>query len=171
MLAFQYAMISVFPDIIGKDVADGYIYLWFFDLFLTIPIIILLFFPTKSRVIILSSILILSFIIFYDRFRINTIFFNTFLSILITNKFLFFNINETSKTKIAKAKGLRFFLAFGVAFIGTLFDSFLGFVGLYHHTRVGDGVLISPYAKVLIFSGFYAILAFLEYRSIKKAES
>jgi len=170
VLAFQYFIVSVFPERIGKEMVHNYVYLWYFDIALTIPIIFLTFFSPKYRIFLLLSILVLTFIGFYNKLGLDKIVINTYISIIMANRFLFFTVDEKERSKIITSKMLRLLLSFGFAILAVIIDSLLGYLGLYQHIKVGDGVVMSPYGKIIVFCGLYSLLAYLEYRKIKKNE-
>ncbi|MCD9854275.1 hypothetical protein LUD75_06140 [Epilithonimonas sp. JDS] len=145
----------------------NYIYLWFFDVFLAIPIIILIYFPDNIRRIILIVILVTALIFFFLKFGFNSVYFNTFIAIFLANRYLFFNLSPDDKTVFATAKTYRFLLVFPVGFVVTVTESILDKMGILHHERVGDGILMSTAGKVFLFAGYYAIVSYLEYRKVK----
>ncbi|WP_379967589.1 hypothetical protein [Epilithonimonas sp. UC225_85] len=171
LLAVQYIFIAIFPNSQGSDIEKNYIYLWFFDVFLAIPIIILIYFPDRIRRIILILILIAALVYFFSEFGFNSVYFNTFIAIFLANHFLFFNLNPDEKTAFGRAKTYRFFLVFPVGFVVTVTESVLDKIGILHHEKVGDGVLMSTAGKVFLFVGYYSIVAYLEYRKVKYPNS
>lgn len=167
LLALQYLFIAMFSDSQNSDVEKNYIYLWFFDIFLAIPIIILTYFPDLVRRIILLVILASAFTFFFFKFGFNSVYFNTFIALFLANRILFFNLDSNEKTTFVKAKAYRFFWVFPVSFVVTVTESILDKWGILYHEKVGDGLLMSTAGKVFLFVGYYTIIAYLEYRKVK----
>ena len=171
LLAVQYLFIALFPNIESSEMEKNYIYLWFFDIFLTIPIIILIYFPDHIRRIILVGILVIAFSVFFFQFGFNSVYFNTFIAMFLANRFLLFNLSPEDRESVVKSKGIRFFLAFAMIFIVTMTETILGKVGIIHHERVGDdGVVMSTLGKVFLFVSYYGLISYLEYRKVKSLE-
>lgn len=167
LLAVQYMFIAMFPNLQHSDIEKNYIYLWFFDVFLAIPIIILIYFPDKIRRVILTLILCTALIFFFFTFGFNSVYFNTFLAMFLSNRFLLFNLNNEEQNVLAGSKGKRLLLAFAVAFIVTVTESILENLEIMHHEKVGDGFLMSTAGKLFLFVGYYSLIAYLEYRKVK----
>lgn len=159
------------PNSQGSDIEKNYIYLWFFDVFLAIPIIILIYFPDGIRRIILILILISAFIFFFLRFGFNSVYFNTFIALFLANQFLLFNLNVEERNNFARSKFKRFLLAFAVATVVTITESILDNTGVLHHEKVGNGLLMSTAGKLFLFVGYYSLIAYLEYRKVKISKS
>ncbi|WP_300673337.1 hypothetical protein [Soonwooa sp.] len=168
LLAFQYLMIVLFPSSFSDKAEASYIYLWFYDVFLFMPTAIILFFPLKARRIIMSLVLIGGFIVFWTAFRFNTVFINTFVSLLFANKMLFFSIDDDQRGKILKWKTIRLFLAFAILPFFFVFESILESTGLVQHEKIEDAMVASMAGKLFMFTSYYLCLAYLEYRRIKK---
>ncbi len=169
LLAVQYFIVSFFPELIGREAEEGLIYLWFFDIWFTIPIIIIFMMPFDKRKWLMITILLIAAVVFYLKGDFNSLYVNTFISIILSNKFLFEDAPILNRDRIISAKGLRFLLAFGLIPIVVFVEMMLDKMGLVTLIPNGDGYMMSGYGKCLFFSGFYLILAALEYRWIKKA--
>lgn len=170
LLAVQYLFIALFPSIENSEIEKNYIYLWFFDIFLAIPIIILIYFPDHIRRIILVSILVIAFAIFFFKFGFNSVYFNTFIALFLANRFLLFNLSSENRENLVKSKGKRFFLAFAVIFIVTMTETILGKIGIIHHEKLGDGFVMSTGGKIFLFVGYYSVISYTEYRKVKSLE-
>ena len=171
LLAVQYLFIAMFPNSKGSDIEKNYIYLWFFDIFSAIPIIILSYFSDKIRRVILVSILVIAFVVFFFEYGFNSVYFNTFIALFLANRFLLFNLSKEDRDHFVSSKGKRFFLAFiGIFVVGTT-EFVLSKIGIIHHVRLGeDGVVMSTFGKVFLFVSYYGLISFLEYRKIQKQE-
>ena len=167
LLALQYLFIALFPNIQSSEVEKNYIYLWFFDIFLAIPIIILIYFPDHIRRILLVSILVIALAFFFFQFGFNSVYFNTFIALFLANRFLLFNLNPKDREDLVKNKGKRFFLAFAVIFIVTITETVLGKVGIIQHEKLGDCVVMSTLGKVFLFVTYYGLISYMEYRKVK----
>jgi len=167
LLAVQYLIIALFPNIENSEVEKNYIYLWFFDIFLAIPIIILIYFPDHIRRILLVSILVIALAFFFFQFGFNSVYFNTFIALFLANRFLLFNLNPKDREDLVKNKGKRFFLAFAVIFIVTITETVLGKVGIIQHEKLGDCVVMSTLGKVFLFVTYYGLISYMEYRKVK----
>jgi len=167
----QYLLIAMFPNSQDSEVEKNYIYLWFFDIFLAIPIIILIYFPDKIRRIILMSILAIAFAVFFFEYGFNSVYFNTFIALFLANRILLFNLGPKEKNNLITSKAKRFLLVFPVSFVVTVTESILDKMGILHHERVGDGLLMSTAGKVFLFVGYYSIVSYLEYRKVKYPNS
>jgi|GEM_PF-991709 len=168
ILAIQYFIVSFFPELIGREAEERLIYLWFFDIWFIIPIILLFMMPFHNRKWIMMGILLVAAVIFYMKGDFNSLYFNTFISIILSNKFLFEDAPVSNRDRIIRAKGVKFLLAFCLIPIVVLFDTMLHKMGLVTLIPKGGGYVMSGFGKCLFFSGFYLILAALEYRWIKK---
>ena len=167
----QYLFIVMFPNSQGSEMEKNYIYLFFFDIFLAIPIIILTYFPDKVRRIILGSILVIAFVVFFFEYGFNSLYFNTFIAIFLANRLLLFNLSTEDRDHFVTSKGKRFFLAFPVAFVVGVTESILGKIGIIRHVRLGeDSVVMSTFGKVFLFVSYYGLIAYLEYRKVQKQE-
>lgn len=113
------------------------------------------------------SILTISFIVFFFEFGFNSVYFNTFIALFLSNRFLLLNLDTEQKDSFAKSRGRRLILVFVVSFIVTVTESLLAKIGIIHHEKVGDGVVMSVMGKVFLFVGYYGLLAYLEYRKAK----
>ncbi len=171
LLAVQYIFIALFPDSQNSDIEKNYIYLWFFDVFLAVPIIVLIYFPDNIRRIILLTILVAALIFFFFKFDFNSIYFNTFLALFLANRQLLFNLSQDQKSRLGMAKMKRFLLVFPVSFIVAVTESVLGKLGIIHHEKLGDGVVMSMAGKFFLFVGYYSLIAYLEYRTVKYPNS
>ena len=170
LLAVQYLFITLLPNIQKSEIEKNYIYLWFFDIFLAIPIIILIYFPDQIRRVILVSILIIAFAVFFFKFGFNSVYFNTFIALFLANRFLLFNLSPEDTEDLVKSKGKRFLLAFPLIFVVTITETILGKVGIIQHEKLGDGVVMSTFGKVFIFVTYYGLISYLEYRKVKSSE-
>jgi len=170
LLAVQYLFIALFPNIQSSEVEKNYIYLWFFDIFLAIPIIILIYFPDQIRRIILVSILIFAFAVFFFKFGFNSVYFNTFIALFLANRFLLFKLSPEDTKDLVKSKGKRFLLAFPLIFVVTITETVLGKIGIIQHEKLGDGVVMSTFGKVFIFVTYYGLISYMEYRKVKSSE-
>lgn len=171
LLAFQYLMIVLFPSSFSQQAEKSFVYLWFFDYFLFFPIVFISMSSLKTRRRVLLSILVIGFVVFWIKFNFNTIFFNTFISIFLANRILFFPIDDHQKKQFMKRKRLNFIVTMAFIFVVTLTESLLENLNIIHHQEVGsDGYLMSLGGKISLFSGYYLYLAYLEYRKIKKEE-
>lgn len=142
-----------------------------FDIFLAIPIIILIYFPDKIRQIILVSILVIAFAVFFFEYGFNSVYFNTFIALFLANRFLLFDLSPEDRDHLVTGKGKRFFLAFIVIFVVGMTETFLGKIGIIRHERLGeDSVVMSTFGKVFLFVSYYGIMSYLEYRKVKKLE-
>lgn len=112
LLAVQYLFIAMFPNSQGSDIEKNYIYLWFFDIFSAIPIIILSYFSDKIRRVILVSILVIAFVVFFFEYGFNSVYFNTFIALFLANRFLLFNLSKEDRDHFVSSRGKRFF--FGI---------------------------------------------------------
>lgn len=172
LLALQYLFIAMFPNTQNSDIEKNYIYLWFFDIFLAIPIIILTYFPDLVRRIILLIILVTAFAFFFFKFGFNSVYFNTFIAIFLANRFLLFNLSPEDQENLTGDKFKRFLLAFPVGFVVTVTESILGKIGIIHHERVGEhSVVMSTFGKVFLFVSYYGLISYLEYRKVKYPNS
>lgn len=171
LLAVQYIFIALFPDSQNSDIEKNYIYLWFFDVFLAVPIIVLIYFPDNIRRIILLTILVAALIFFFFKFDFNSIYFNTFLALFLANRQLLLNLSQDQKSSLGLAKMKRFLLVFPVSFIVVVTESVLGKLGIIHHEKLGDGVVMSMAGKFFLFVGYYSLIAYLEYRTVKYPNS
>lgn len=161
----------MFPNSQGSDMEKNYIYLWFFDIFLAIPIIVLIYFPDKIRRIILVGIFVIAFGVFYFEYGFNSLYFNTFIAMFLANRFLLFNLSPEDRNNLVSGRGKRFFLAFIVVFVVGMTESLLGKIGIIHHERLGeDSVVMSTFGKVFLFVGYYGLISYLEYRKVKSLE-
>lgn len=168
LLAVQYLFIAMFPNTQNSDIEKNYIYLWFFDIFLAIPIIILTYFSDLVRRIILLVILVSAFAFFFFKFGFNSVYFNTFIAIFLANRFLLFNLSPEDQANLTGDKFKRFLLAFPVGFVVTVTESILGKIGIIEHERVGENsVVMSTFGKVFLFVSYYGLIAYLEYRKVK----
>lgn len=168
LLAVQYLFIAMFPNSQGSEMEKNYIYLFFFDIFLAIPIIILTYFPNLIRRIILSTILVSAFAFFFFKFGFNSVYFNTFIAIFLANRFLLFDLSMEDQENLAGDKFKRFLLVFPVGFVVTVTESILGKIGIIHHVRLGeDSVVMSTFGKVFLFVSYYGLISYLEYRKVK----
>jgi peptidoglycan/LPS O-acetylase OafA/YrhL len=161
----------MFPNSQNSAIEKNYIYLWFFDVFLAIPIIILIYFLDKIRRIILILILISALIFFFFEFGFNSVYFNTFIALFLANRMLLFNLSPEEKKNLITSRTKRFLLVFPVSFIVTVTESILDKMGILHHEKVGDGLLMSTAGKIFLFVGYYSIVAYLEYRKVKYPNS
>lgn len=69
------------------------------------------------------------------------------------------------------AKMKRFLLVFPVSFTVAVTESVLGKLGIIHHEKLGDGVVMSMAGKFFLFVGYYSLIAYLEYRTVKYPNS
>lgn len=114
VLALQYLFIALFPNSQSSSMEKNYIWLWFFDIFLAIPIILLTYLPDNTRRIIMLSILTISFIVFFFEFGFNSVYFNTFIALFLSNRFLLLILIRSRKTALQNrvAEGLFWYLWF-----------------------------------------------------------
>jgi hypothetical protein len=80
---------------------------------------------------------------------------------------LLFNLSPEEKNNLITSRTKRFLLVFPVSFVVTVTESILDKMGILHHEKVGDGLLMSTAGKVFLFVGYYSLIAYLEYRKVK----
>lgn len=162
-LAFQYILVAIFPSVENYEIERQYVTLWFFDIFFAFPILFLIYMPRASRIKILIPALGISAIIFFLKFGFNSIYFNTFLTLFLSHRFLLNHLNKAEQDRLMKTKRNQFFFAFAVIFVVTITETILEYLGILHHEIVGDGYLMSTFGKIALFGGYYAALSYWEY--------
>lgn len=167
VLMLQYLYILVFAKNVDTEIATQYVELFFYDMMLFFPIIILIYFPLKFRLIIFASLVAGGIIYFLIDFGLNTIVVNTFISILIANRFLLLKISKDEKDEIFKARLLKVFVLFPVIVVTVLSENALELLGITHPKILADGKMMTDYGKFIFFGGFYGALAYFSYRTEK----
>lgn len=167
-LMLQYFYILVFGRDINPDIAKEYVHLWYYDFLLFFPIIFLVFFPHKVRVILMTGLFVFGIFYFYTGLGFNTIFFNTFISIFLANRFLLFDICPTQKDTILRFRFLKI-LIIVPAIIITFFGEFiLEYFGVIHPEVRGDGTVLTNFGRFLFFGCYYGGLAYFAFRQDRK---
>lgn len=164
VLCFQYLYILVFGENINKEIAKQYTELWFYDLMIFFPVIFLLFFPQKIRVIFISLIFCCGLFYFYTDLGFSTIVFNTFLSIFLVNKYLLFNFSEEERGKLLKFRFRKILLLFPIILITVLAENLLEYLGITNPEIRGDGKVMTNYGRFILFGAYYGGLAYFAYR-------
>lgn len=167
LLGIQYIFISLFPNSFSKVTETSYALLLVYDLLFAIPILVIIHMPLKNRRLLLGAILALSFIYFWPKFRWNTVFLNTFIALLISSRYLFFDLSKRDKDQISRLKIQQFFIFFGVLMLATIVESILEWTGLVKHKSLDDGLEFSKGGVIMIFSGYYFCVAYFEFRAIQ----
>ncbi len=167
ILAMQYLVIAFYPSSQSSAAEKSYVWLWFFDIMLAIPVIIFIYLPDAIRRWIMFSILAVGFVFFFFKFGLNSVYLNTFIAIFLSHRFLLSDLDEEQKNRLARARGGRLILVFAVSFVVTVTESLLGKIGLITHQKVGDGVMMSVGGKIFLFVGYYSLLSYLEYKKAK----
>lgn len=168
VLCFQYLYILVFGKNIDKVVAKQYVDLWFYDLMIFFPVIFLLFFPQKFRIVFLSLIFCSGLFYFYNGLGFNSIVFNTFLSIFLANKYLLFNFSDEQRGKLLKFRFLKILLLFPIILITVLAENLLEYLGITNPEVRGDGKVMTNFGRFLLFGSYYGGLAYFSYREERK---
>jgi len=169
VLCFQYLYILVFGKNIDQEVAKQYVDLWFYDLMIFFPVIFLLFFPQKFRIVFLSLIFCCGLFYFYNGLGFNSIVFNTFLSVFLANKYLLFNFSDKQRGKLLKFRFLKILLLFPIILITVLAENLLEYLGITNPEIRGDGKVMTNFGRFLLFGAYYGGLAYFAYREEKKA--
>lgn len=168
VLCFQYLYILVFGKNIDKGIAKQYVDLWFYDLMIFFPVIFLLFFPQKFRIVFLSLIFCSGLLYFYNGLGFNSIVFNTFLSIFLANKYLLFNFSDEQRGKLLKFRFLKILLLFPIILITVLAENLLEYLGITNPKVRGDGKVMTNFGRFLLFGSYYGALAYFAYRDERK---
>lgn len=171
LLMLQYLYILVFGDNINHEIAKQYVELFFYDMMLFFPVIFLVFFPQIWRQIIFAIILIGGLIYFFEDLGLDSIVFNTFISLFIANKFLLIQISEDQKDSILKFRFLKIFLLFPVIVITLLTEYFLEYLGITHPIKTVDGTVMTNYGRFIFFGGFYGGLAYFAFKEDRNKNS
>lgn len=167
-LMLQYLYILVFANNIDREIAKQYVELFYYDIMLFFPIIFLVFFPFKFRFIVFSLLFAGGIIYFFLDLGVDTIVFNTFLSLFLANKFLLFDISEDEKGRILKFRFIKILILFPVIILTISAENALEALGITHPVKLGDGTVMTNYGRFLFFGSFYGGLAYFAYRAEKK---
>lgn len=168
VLCFQYLYILVFGKNIDPEIAKQYIDLWFYDLMIFFPVLFLLFFPQKFRIIIISLSFIGGLFYFFNNLGFNSIVFNTFLSIFLANRFLIFNFSEKQRGKLLKFRFLKTLLVFPVIVVAILAENLLEYLGITNLEIRGDGKVMTNFGRFILFGVYYGGLAYFAYKEERK---
>ncbi len=168
VLCFQYLYILLFGKNIDPEIAKQYIDLWFYDLMIFFPVLFLLFFPQKFRIIIISLIFIGGLFYFFNNLGFNSIVFNTFLSIFLANRFLIFNFSEKQRGKLLKFRFLKTLLVFPVIVVTILAENLLEYLGITNPEIRGDGKVMTNFGRFILFGVYYGSLAYFAYKEERK---
>ncbi|MFY1048205.1 hypothetical protein [Chryseobacterium sp. GP-SGM7] len=168
VLCFQYLYVLVFGENIDPEVSRQYANLWFYDLVIFFPVLFLLFFPQKFRIIAVSLIFIAGLIYFYRNLGFNSIVFNTFVSIFLANRFLVFNFSEKQHGKLMKFRFLKILILLPIILITVLAENILEYLGITTPEIKGDGKVMTNFGRFLLFGLYYGSLAYFAFREERK---
>jgi len=104
ILAMQYLVIAFYPHSQSSAAEKSYVWLWFFDIMLAIPVIIFIYLPDDIRRWIMLSILAAGFVFFFLKFGLNSVYLNTFIAIFLSHRFLLSGLDEEQKNRLRAAE-------------------------------------------------------------------
>lgn len=168
-LLMQYLYVLVFAENIDPMVGKHYLSLWYYDIALFFPVLFLAFFPQNIRIIIVSILFIGGLLYFYNDFGLNSIVFNTFISIFLANRFLLFKISDEQKDKIWHYRFLKILILFPLIFLAVIAETSLEYLGITHPIKYEDGNVMTNYGRFIMFGGFYGTLAYFSYKEERKS--
>lgn len=171
LLGLQYIFLFTNAGLRSEAVLTQYSYLFFFDISSIFLVVFFLFFSRWVRSIILAAIFISSLMYFLYQFGFNSIYFNTFLSIFFSYRFLFFKLSNAEEREMLKKQKWKWIVLFPLIFLIGFLDRALEYFGMLSPETLGENSpMMSTSSKILLIGGYYGILAYLEYRDIRKKE-
>lgn len=169
-LGLQYIFLAAFSETYNQEIFRQYVELWYYDIFFLMPVTLFTFFGRKIRVVVMSAIFIFALIYFYTEMGFNSIYFNTFLSIFLSYRYLFFNIDSKIKDNALRRMFVKLLILFPTITITLLTEAVLERLGITHPETLGDSTEMTVFGRALMFGFYYFSLSYLEYRNVKKQE-
>ena len=118
----------------------------------------------------MSAIFIFALIYFYTEMGFNSIYFNTFLSIFLSYRYLFFNIDSKIKDNALRRMFVKLLILFPTITVTLLTEALLERLGITEPETLGDSTEMTVFGRALMFGFYYFSLSYLEYRNVKKQE-
>lgn len=169
-LGLQYIFLAAFSETYNQEIFRQYVELWYYDIFFLMPVTIFTFFGRKIRVVVMSAIFIFALIYFYTEMGFNSIYFNTFLSIFLSYRYLFFNIDSKIKDNALRRMFVKLLILFPTITVTLLTEALLERLGITEPETLGDSTEMTVFGRALMFGFYYFSLSYLEYRNVKKQE-
>lgn len=169
-LGLQYIFLAAFSETYNQEIFRQYVELWYYDIFFLMPVTFFTFFGRKIRVVVMSAIFIFALIYFYTEMGFNSIYFNTFLSIFLSYRYLFFNIDSKIKDNALRRMFVKLLILFPTITVTLLTEALLERLGITEPETLGDSTEMTVFGRALMFAFYYFSLSYLEYRNVKKQE-